>query len=75
MTKLNFDKEKYFFNQECATCKHSSHYQTFAISTDYYCDKLHTHTYKEFVCDFYVLSRSKAKRNLKERDNNYESNR
>lgn len=67
MTRLNFDREKYFFNQECATCKHSSHYQTFAISNGYYCDKLRSHIDKNFVCDFYKLSRSKAKRNLKER--------
>ena len=64
MTKLKFDKEKYYFNQNCSTCKHSSYY-TSVVKTDWcYCHILGLPIEKDFVCDFYKLSRSKAKNNL-----------
>lgn len=66
MTRMNYDKEKYFFNQECATCKYCGHYPAFMTNT-LYCYKLQIATHKNHVCDFYLLSRSKAKKNLKVR--------
>lgn len=59
MTKMNFDKDKYYFSQCCATCKNNVK-GNFCIELNVYIDD-------KFVCDFYKLSRSKAKRNLIQR--------
>lgn len=56
---MNYDKSKYYYRQECQTCKHSRIEDGFC-----FCVKLWHDIDTEFVCDMYKLSRSKAKKHL-----------